>query len=702
MRHALKRLDVLLQGSENWNLKNECEAVKGNYLLLLKYLQNGVIDDKRDSLFHDFIRQSFSLADSAMIDIKAKDSNEEYFSQKRAIKQRNLQIKEVMKQMEAAQQKIVFLQMTESPDSPATKEMQNQMENLSEDLFNLIWTSTVWEDDEENLLRAYLDSPSSDTNIKLTLVAALVLSSLFFFSSQKISLFSSLTLSDNPEISLRALVGIILTVFVYNNRLEFYPQALQVLESLGKMPNLEENLTFLQTSLINVLNSKNIERKINDEILPALYKKQSSGMDFSKIDELLNEESDSDELLNNKKLKDLQNSVQSMMEMEKQGADMPFATFSHLKTFPFFNKAVNWFRPFDFLHSPTPANILINSPLFRSILISPSLCDSDKYSLCLVISAMPEGQRDQISKGLEMQMGEGALHDTPFENSEQEPKDILRNFVQNCYRFFNLFRNRSGMPNPFKQDILITSHSRLSSLFTNKEPLLKIVYFAHKLELWDLASRLFGYIDKNYNLPADAYRVYGYDLQKQKNFSQAIICYEKASLIDSESQWTKRRLGLCYLRMGNIPKALAVYNQLYQLTPDNATILLHYAECLSLSRKFEQALPLFFKLEYLNPQNAAAIRGVAWCSLQSDNAKQADKYYGKLLNNECSAQDFRNAGHAAWASDKLDSAIVLYKKSKDLASEKSEFLFSADDIQLLEDFGKTELDIHFVSDIINS
>ena len=38
LRHALKRLDVLLQGSENWNLKNECEAVKGNYLLLLKYL----------------------------------------------------------------------------------------------------------------------------------------------------------------------------------------------------------------------------------------------------------------------------------------------------------------------------------------------------------------------------------------------------------------------------------------------------------------------------------------------------------------------------------------------------------------------------------------------------------------------------------------------------------------------------------------
>src|SRR5574344_1391097 len=183
LRHALKKLDVLLQGSENWALKNECEAIKGNYQLLLKYLQNRVIDDKRDSLFFDFVRQSFSLADSAMIDIKAKESNEEYFAQKRAMKQRNLQIKEVMEQMEAAQQKIVFLQMTESQDSPATKEMQNQMGNLSEDLFNLIWTSTVWEDHEENLLRGYLESPSSDTNIKLTLVAALVLSSLFFFSS---------------------------------------------------------------------------------------------------------------------------------------------------------------------------------------------------------------------------------------------------------------------------------------------------------------------------------------------------------------------------------------------------------------------------------------------------------------------------------------------------------------------------------------
>lgn len=39
--------------------------------------------------------------------------------------------------------------------------------------------------------------------------------------------------------------------------------------------------------------------------------------------------------------------MQELSEMQSDGADLMMVTFSNLKQFPFFNKAVNWFLPFD-------------------------------------------------------------------------------------------------------------------------------------------------------------------------------------------------------------------------------------------------------------------------------------------------------------------------------------------------------------------
>lgn len=39
-------------------------------------------------------------------------------------------------------------------------------------------------------------------------------------------------------------------------------------------------------------------------------------------------------------------SMQRMMEMQKQGADIYFGGFSQMKRFPFFSSVSNWFVPF--------------------------------------------------------------------------------------------------------------------------------------------------------------------------------------------------------------------------------------------------------------------------------------------------------------------------------------------------------------------
>ena len=697
---AIRQIDILLQDSEDWNLRNERDAIQGNYQLLLKYLQNGVIDDKRNELYFDFIRHAFSLADKAYRDHKLKDSTEEYFVQLRTVLKRNLTIKKALEDVENVAQQTLFYEITSEKETQNTQETQKKKELLAQDLFNVIWTSPLWEDGEEFVLVEYFEAGSSDSGTRILLLGALMMTTIFFFTSKKFLLLLKLVRSKDLEIRSRALVGLSLVTFVHHRRFAFYPEIQKEIQELHQIPQIEEILTSLQINLLNVQNTQHVEQKINDEILPSIYRNQQSGIDFSKIDDLLNDDGDSDELLNNKNLKDLQKSVQNLIKMQDEGADMPFVTFSHLKTFPFFNTVANWFMPFDKAHTTLSNLTIVNPDFFQSILSSNMLCDSDKFSFCLMIENMPSVQRDMIQKSLAQQMGDNDLKNVYIEQASHDEANIQRLFLQDCFRFFSLFRNLNGITNPFKCDTLLVNYPLFANLFTDKDKLLKTAYFAHKQELWQMASAIFKYIDDNYTLPAEALQIYGYDLQKQRNYNQAILCFEKASIIDTESRWTKRHLGLCLLKTGNIQKALNVYSQFIQMEPEDKQVLLHYGECLSLNGKYEQALSQFFKLEYLDSQNITAIRAIAWCSLQSNNAKQANKYYQKLPSTKCSAQDYKNAGHAAWACNKLPEAISFYKKAKSLQTETA-FSFSSSEKDLLVGYGISAMDILFVTDIVN-
>ena len=90
--------------------------------------------------------------------------------------------------------------------------------------------------------------------------------------------------------------------------------------------------------------------------------------------------------------------------------------------------------------------------MVQMMLHSAGLCDSDKYSICL----MSEKLGNSFPNGISQKIGERLqMSDMPIpEEKEKTLEEELRSYIQSFYRFSQIFIHRNAFPNPFKQNLL--------------------------------------------------------------------------------------------------------------------------------------------------------------------------------------------------------------------------------------------------------
>ena len=715
LRKAIEVLRAAHVTINNWDYQNRLNSIADNYQLLLNYFRKGVADNERTKLYNEFICQTYGLADSILRDSLETNSDGEYYAQLRSIHKRKLDLIPLLKRLDQVEQDLIFAQMT-ADNLPALKDKLARKEALVDDLFNLEWTSQQWTSEEEAAITDFVQHSSNDNLACLSLVSAVMLAILSYFDIGKFAWLCRQSANSDAAISERALVGVVLILLCYQERLPYYKSAVDALNQILQTPEIGQRLTDIQLSLLNVYNSKNVQRKIQEEILPSIYKNRQSGLDMSKLDELMNDDVDDGEMLDNDELKRLQRNINDLSEMQKDGADMPLITFSHFKHFPFFYPSAHWFYPFVDNYSEFVGNEILQNDFFRNFMQANVLCDSDCYSFALMISSMPPAQWEMMKQGIETQLNEQDLNKVFIERDKRNRSTLERLHVQDCYRYFTLYADQhqgnASVINPFQHDIILSNLPMLASVFTDMDSLLKIAYFAYKQHLWQQAVDVFQYIDSHFSMSLQALRLYGYSLERLKLYSKAIICYEKALVIDGQSMWTLRHLGLCQLRIGNLQEASNIFFRLTTTEPDNTAYIQHYAETLALLGRYEQALTQFFKLEYQNAKSEPALRGIAWCSLLCGKQTQSLTYYTRIPQDHLSIQDRRNMGHANLLCGNIDQAISYYKSALSQAVDpapsleennerKSVFQFFPDEVQLLNSNGISQINLQFVTDLVN-
>ena len=522
------------------------------------------------------------------------------------------------------------------------------------------------------------------------MASGLFINCLQAFDARKIIFFAdNYSTATSSMLRIRMLVAVAFTLYTYRNRLFAYPAITSKLKDLCNNPRFTTDMQNLQKLIIESLSTHEVDRKMREEIIPAMLKSHNFNPEKFGIDSL-EEISES-----NPEWKNFEQQVGKLAELEAAGADIYYSTFSTLKRYPFFNNAANWLYPFEENHPGIPKQIRKTGlkGIANALLKSDVLCDSDKYSFCMLTTQMTDVQVNMIIS----QLPEMGGYDTAI---AQTSESTCRNYLRNLFRFFYLYSGKSKPANPFETDMSLLDCNELAEAFKDKTEINKISAYAIKKGKYDMAISFLLLSETKGFADSEVYQELGFCYQKKKSYFDAIAAYEKANALSGDSKWTLQHLAQTNRIVGNYKDALNYYRLLETAKGEDAKIAFRCGECLVHLESYDDAMHEFFKAEYLNPDMTAATRAIAWCSILTDDIKQARKYYDKLLLKEEQGEDLLNAGHAAWIDGDTKAAVELYSRAY-AELKREEFLKRMQsDKEILKTHGISNYDITFMSDIV--
>lgn len=670
---ALELLQELANVLGDWKLLDEVADVNSAYGLLLYYMEQGNNDPAREQQHTNFIATCYNIAEKAAQTERALVTG---------TSARMRSISEILKDMENLELKNIT--------SEPCEEDANKHVELYTELFNASYDSFLWNDEAAAQAQEVIDSALIAENDKVLMASGLFINCLQAFDARKIIFFAdNYSTATSSMLRIRMLVAVAFTLYTYRNRLFAYPVITSKLKDLCNNPRFTIDMQNLQKLIIESLSTHEVDRKMREEIIPAMLKSHNFNPEKFGIDSL-EEISES-----NPEWKNFEQQVGKLAELEAAGADIYYSTFSTLKRYPFFNNAANWLYPFEENHPGIPKQIRKTGlkGIANALLKSDVLCDSDKYSFCMLTTQMTDGQVNMIIS----QLPEMGGYDTAI---AQTSESTCRNYLRNLFRFFYLYSGKSKPANPFETDMSLLDCNELAEAFKDKTEINKISAYAIKKGKYDMAISFLLLSETKGFADSEVYQELGFCYQKKKSYFDAIAAYEKANALSGDSKWTLQHLAQTNRIVGNYKDALNYYRLLETAKGEDAKIAFRCGECLVHLESYDDAMHEFFKAEYLNPDMTAATRAIAWCSILTDDIKQARKYYDKLLLKEEQGEDLLNAGHAAWIDGDTKAAVELYSRAY-AELKREEFLKRMQsDKEILKTHGISNYDITFMSDIV--
>ena len=668
------RKDVLTETSDI-ALSERFEKLCSDYNLMLDFLHKGFKDDQRASLYQKLIVNLDRIAADSLL---STFINQHISTQNISKRKDDLRLsKEVVKQnleLFVAEQALLDLE-DQNEVKKKRYDINTQHFDFMNKMFESIWLSEQWTTDDADFFEETILSPATDMVDAMILVSAVFLSNSSVFDPYKTLLLLNISKKSNDtKLKQRALVGWILTI---NERLKLYPEiALQVKDYASDSDNAKEIIE-LQKQMYFCLNAERDHDAIQKEIMPDLINGSNIRItrfgieekDDTSLNDILHPEA-TEEALDK-----VEKSFQKMMDMQRLGSDIYFGGFAQMKRFSFFYKTMNWLCPFT-INNPAIANALNsigNENISKNLLNSAPLCDSDKYSLILaisqVISKMPAAVREMMSS-------DEVLN---FQSSVQDPQSDTyqrRLYLQDLYRFFNLYPDKDVLNNPFvKQQA--TNNSALfvtSPLIMNNELktlLPEFGVFLYKQERISDLKRLISAFDE---AESDIISLLNAHVKlKENNYEEALSEFNKIleHQPDNVNALTGKAKSLLF--MSRYEEAAAEYLHISKLRPNKIVTQLNYCAAIAHTSKAESSLDILYKLYYDNPDRKDIHRMLSWCLLCSQRIEQAKAEYEKILNQtDNSTEDLLNAGYCFWINREISKAVDLFIKHFRVLPNKSD------------------------------
>ena len=707
-----KRLDLAIELLEQLYVQrptlighSELEAVKNDYQLMVDYMERGFTDDKRASLYLSLLQRLYRVAADLEISWRCKNVIV-YVDAFRISDHLNTSHDFIRSVLESFVSDVAMLSLLpEAERTEKAKDLYDRHQVFVNRLFNTLWTSCQWSDDDCAFYTGLMLSPMVDVVDQQLLVSAVTLGAMNQFDINK---FKALTTvyqqSTDERVRQRALVGWVLSVF---EGMDIFPEQDEIIRKLCENKDTIRELYALQIQFFYSQDTEKDNEKLQRDIMPYLV--DGSNITIGRLGIVEKEEDSLENILNqdaeDKRMEQMEEKVRKMMEMQKQGSDIYFGGFRQMKRFPFFNDLANWFTPFYIDHPALRTTIeRIGQPnILETITNQGNFCESDKYSLAFAMESII----NQIPGNIKEMMGsEGAFAPMGTTLDKSNPTYICRAYIQDLYRFFRLYRSSNELINPFidnhKSSFVADTFFFVYKSFIGTgldEYKMRLALYLYKHKNMDKLVELmstFHVEDTNYNILMGYINLY---------FGKPDVAYQIFNMVlqeDTENQWALKGMARAAMDCEDYDTAEHTYSQLLRLEPDNINYAVKRCVTLLKTERYAEAREELFRLDYQYPDNMNVKRVFAWTMLLDKSLDKASQLYDLILSDAPMAEDYLNSGYCWWAKGNIGQAknsfqawITMTKGNKDRLLEEIR-----NDQKVLDLYGITEIDCLLMVNLI--
>ncbi len=709
LKEGLVQLKAFAMKTDDWELQSDIENLQMTYHYMLQYAAQGQADPEREKMFRTLLRKGYELADRTFFIQKYGKEYGKFSDKIREFKlhpaHSYTELGEKLSSIEN-QMQISSLLNGEDDHTSANQELRLK---LLDELFNKTWTATHWSKEEFKEASALFQQTGISAFDIAIFASSITLNLLLYFDPYKFNLLVNLyKQNQDPEIQLRALVGIALGAYYHEERLILYPELIQTFSQLSEQPNFTKDLHHIQVIFLLSRETEKIDKKINEEIIPQVMKNQKLINPNTDVNEIDFDELEEQNPEWKKELNKITEQLDELSKLRFEGADTNMGTFSQLKNYPFFQEAAHWFYPFNKeipLIAPLfKGNKLSEKSVLGTFLASSIFCNSDKYSLCITLKSIPKEQIELMSKDAGEQE-ESVIKQlgSVIQSKEKSRSNVLtRQYIQDVYRFFKLWPFRKEQQDIFKDQPAFWECRWLRPYIFQDTYEKDIAEYLFSKGYYSESAELYKNLSNQHLKDARFRQKLGFTLLKLKRYDEAVQAYEQANSLQPEDLWTLKQLAQCYKLVKNYPKALECFRQALSLEPENLNLMAQMGQCLTYLQAYDEALILFYKIEYLEKDSENILRAIGWCCFMLKEYDRASQYYQKVISQPHPLpEDWLNYGHVLLAQQDTKQALVYYRKAAACYPTHDQFaeVFINDKNVLLEQ-GVSEETVYILLDLI--
>ncbi len=647
------------------------EQLEGTYRMMLHYAINNISDPERESVYNSIIKGIFEIVDRISRESQQQSSTKLYFS---TMRYEDLQPDSNLPHLLNLYAKLCDeaslynLITADNTNDNTTKRQLSEKDELQRRIFKKLWITHPLSKADATAIEESISSDVIPEYFKTMMLSSLLLGMIEYFDEQKLNILLNTYQSSTSEtLAMRALTASLLSMHVNRDRLNT-PSIEKRIIMLRDTTNWSDDVRMSFMQFIRTRDTERINRKVQDELLPQVMKLRpdiarriDSDINITEIPSI-EENPEWAEMLDKSGITE---KIRELSEMQQEGGDVFMSTFSHLKSYPFFSDVPGWFEPFH-LDNPTVARILGSetSIVGNMLLSSPFLCNSDKFSFVLALESVPEAQRKMMTEQIDAHnINAAELQSLSLPDAKKQRENIVNKYVQDLYRFFNLYRRKNEFDNPFNGEINLFHINLLNEDINDKATATLAAEFYFSRKFYDEAICIYETLINRGESDCQLLQKYGYSLQQCRKIDDALNAYRQAELIDSDNIWTLRRMAICYRQQGKYNQALETFKRIETLKPDDLNIAYSLANCLLELDQPEEALKYYYKVDFLDNNSTRALRPLAWCLFVTGDYNKSKIYYDKILSDNPRPVDYINMGHLALAIGDTNEAVQYYVKS---------------------------------------